>query len=107
MMRNLCEGTYYEQIKKQAEERCFTNKWTDGNHRSAGNSRTPYSPTFALTDNGASSILPLLGQQITHSTPLPIHLWVDIGCGQKSVCYAGVNLWNNFARRSKNYNIVF
>jgi len=31
-MRNLCEGSCYEQIKKEAEERCFTNQWIDGTH---------------------------------------------------------------------------
>ena len=32
MMSSLCGGTCYEQIKKQAEERCFMNEWNDANH---------------------------------------------------------------------------
>jgi len=52
MMNNLREGTCCEHINKQAEERCFTNEWNDGNHWPAGDNRKSYTPTFALTDKG-------------------------------------------------------
>jgi len=63
------EGTCYEQIKKQTEERYLTNQWNDGNHWPACNSRTPYTPTFALTDKWASGISRLSGAAKLQSAP--------------------------------------